>query len=129
MTTAEQPKVSGWKGLSDTLHFERVKTALYRTRGRTRFDRAAADRILDDLRHVAYRNGLAAARVFQFVGQEYFDADEDCRRRRTTFTGCREICRSFARLRPLSKKLNPPGSPAKTRCPSPYRRYPPAVIP
>ncbi|NEI62159.1 hypothetical protein [Rhizobium leguminosarum] len=77
MTTAELPKVTGWKGLSDAVHFERSKTALFRTRGRTRFDRAAADRILDDLRHVAYRNGVAAARVFQFVDQECIDADED----------------------------------------------------
>ncbi|MBY5346038.1 hypothetical protein [Rhizobium leguminosarum] len=61
MMTAELPKVTGWKGLSDVAHFERLKTALFRTRGRTRFDRAAADRILDDLRHVAYRNGVAAA--------------------------------------------------------------------
>lgn len=77
MTTAELPKVTGWKGLSDAGHFERLKTALFRTRGRTRFDRAAADRIIDDLRHVAYRNGLAAARVFHFLDQDYIDADED----------------------------------------------------
>ncbi|MDC7741233.1 hypothetical protein [Rhizobium binxianense] len=77
MTTAELPKVTGWKGLSDAAHFERLKTALFRTRGRTRFDRASADRILDDLRHVAYRNGIAAARVFQFLDQDYIDADED----------------------------------------------------
>ncbi|NKL77644.1 hypothetical protein [Rhizobium leguminosarum] len=77
MTTAELPKVSGWKGLSDAGHFQRLKTALFRTRVRTRFDRAAADRILDDLRHVAYRNGVAAAQVFQFLDQDYIDADED----------------------------------------------------
>lgn len=77
MTTAKAPKVTGWKGLSDAAHFERLKTALFRTRGRTRFDRAAADRILDDLRHVAYRNGVAAARVFQFLDQDYIDMDED----------------------------------------------------
>ncbi|RWY71711.1 hypothetical protein EHI46_17790 [Rhizobium leguminosarum] len=77
MTTVELPKVTGWKGLSDAAHFERLKTSLFRTRGRTRFDRAAADRILDDLRHVAYRNGVAAAQVFQFLDQDYIDADED----------------------------------------------------
>ncbi|TBZ27201.1 hypothetical protein E0H36_32120 [Rhizobium leguminosarum bv. viciae] len=77
MTTAELPKVTGWKGLSDVAHFERLKTALFRTRGRTRFDRAAADRILDDLRHVAYRNGVSAAQVFQFLDQDYIDAGED----------------------------------------------------
>jgi hypothetical protein len=78
MTTAEPSKVTGWKGLSDAGHFERLKTALFRARGgRTRFDRAAADRILDDLRHVAYRNGVAAAQVFQFLDQDYIDADED----------------------------------------------------
>ena len=77
MTTTEPSKVTGWKGLSDAAHFERLKTILFRTRGRTRFDRAAADRILDDLRHVAYRNGVAAARVFQFLDQDYVDADED----------------------------------------------------
>ncbi|TAZ68018.1 hypothetical protein ELH72_35740 [Rhizobium ruizarguesonis] len=77
MTTAEPPKVTGWKGLSDAAHFERLKTALFRTRGRTRFVRAAADRILDDLRHVAYRNDVAAAQVFQFLDQDYIDADED----------------------------------------------------
>ncbi|MBY5511855.1 hypothetical protein [Rhizobium leguminosarum] len=77
MTTAELPKVTGWKGLSDAAHFERLKTALFRTRGRSGFDRAAADRILDDLRHVAYRNGVSAARVFQFLDQDYIDADED----------------------------------------------------
>ncbi|MGR9354502.1 hypothetical protein [Rhizobium leguminosarum] len=77
MTTAEASKATGWKGLSDAAHFERLKTALFRTRGRSRFDRAAADRIMDDLRHVAYRNGVAAARVFQFLDQDYIDADED----------------------------------------------------
>ncbi|MBY5406830.1 hypothetical protein [Rhizobium leguminosarum] len=77
MTTAELPKVTGWKGLSDAAHFERLKAALFRTRGRTRFDRAAADRILDDLRHVAYRNGVADAQGFQFLDQDYIDADED----------------------------------------------------
>ncbi|TAU52494.1 hypothetical protein ELI43_06510 [Rhizobium leguminosarum] len=76
MTTAELPKVTGWKGLSDTAHFERLKTALFRTRG-TRFDRAAGNRILDDLRHVAYRNGVAAARVFQVLDQDYIDTNED----------------------------------------------------
>ncbi|RFB85120.1 hypothetical protein B5K08_26735 [Rhizobium leguminosarum bv. trifolii] len=75
MTTTEPPKVTGWKGLSDAAHFERLKTALFRTRGRTRFDRAAADRILDDLRQVAYRRGVEAARVFQFPDQDYVDAD------------------------------------------------------
>ncbi|RFB90735.1 hypothetical protein B5K08_17500 [Rhizobium leguminosarum bv. trifolii] len=77
LTTTASPKATGWKGLSDAAHFERLKTALFRTRGRTRFDRAAADRILDDLRHVAYRRGIEAARVFQFLDQDYVDADED----------------------------------------------------
>ncbi|MDR9772079.1 hypothetical protein RJJ65_05285 [Rhizobium hidalgonense] len=77
MTTAEAPEATGWKGLSDAAHFERLKTALFRARGRARFDRAAADRILDDLRHVAYRNGVAAARIFQFLDQDFIDADED----------------------------------------------------
>ncbi|MBY5461344.1 hypothetical protein HFO89_34415 [Rhizobium leguminosarum] len=77
MTTAEPQKVTGWKGLSDAGHLERLETALFRARGRTRFDRAAADRFLDDLRHVAYRNGIAAAQVFQFLDQDYIDADED----------------------------------------------------
>ena len=36
----------GYRGLSDAVHFERLKTALFRTRERTRFDQAAADRIL-----------------------------------------------------------------------------------
>jgi len=77
MATIVFPKVTGWKGLSDAAHFERLKTALFRTRGRTRFHRAAADRILDDLRHVAYRRGVEAARVFQFLDQDFVDADED----------------------------------------------------
>jgi hypothetical protein len=77
MATTPSPKVTGWKGLSDAAHFERLKTALFRKRGRTRFDRADADRILDDLRHVAYRRGVEAARVFQFLDQDYIDADED----------------------------------------------------
>lgn len=76
-TTARPRKVTGWKGLSDAAHFERLKTALFRTRGRTRFDRAAADRILDDLRHVAYRRGRQAAEVFQFLDQDLVDVDED----------------------------------------------------
>ncbi|MBX4900122.1 hypothetical protein [Rhizobium bangladeshense] len=77
MTTVEPQKVSGWKGLSDAAHFERLKTALSRSKGRARFDRAAADRILDDLRHVAYRRGRRAAEVFQFLDQDFIDADED----------------------------------------------------
>ena len=77
MTTTGTPKVTGWKGLSDAAHFERLKTVLFRTRGRTRFDRAAADRILDDLRHVAYRRGIEAARAFQFLDQDFIDTDED----------------------------------------------------
>ncbi|MGG7518806.1 hypothetical protein ACQ3G6_13050 [Allorhizobium undicola] len=77
MTTAGPRKVTGWKGLSDAAHFERLKTALLRSRGRTRFDRAAADRILDDLRHVAYRRGRHAAEVFQFLDQDFVDGDED----------------------------------------------------
>lgn len=70
-------KVTGLNGLSDAAHFERLKTALFRARGRARFDRAAADRILDDLRHVAYRRGRLAAEVFQFMDQDFIDADED----------------------------------------------------
>ena len=77
MTTTATTKVTGWKGLSDAAHFERLKTALFQTRGRTRFDRAAADRILDDLRHVAYRRGRQASEVFQFLAQDFIDADED----------------------------------------------------
>ncbi|WP_117193496.1 hypothetical protein [Rhizobium terrae] len=76
-TTAEPQNVAGWKGLSDAAHFERLKTALFRARGRARFDRAVADRILDDLRHVAYRRGREAAEVFQFLDQDFIDADED----------------------------------------------------
>lgn len=75
--TDEPLKVTGWKGLSDTAHFGRLKTALFRARGHNRFDRAAADRILDDLRHVAYRRGRRAAEVFQFLDQDFIDADED----------------------------------------------------
>jgi len=77
MTTTGPQKVTGWKSLSDAAHFERLKTALFRARGRARFDRAAADRILDDLRHVAYRRGRQAAEVFQFMDQDFIDADED----------------------------------------------------
>ncbi|MBB3967236.1 hypothetical protein [Rhizobium metallidurans] len=77
MTTARPRQVTGWKGLSDAAHFERLKTALFRSRGRARFDRAAADRILDDLRHVAYRRGRQASEVFQFLDQDFIDADED----------------------------------------------------
>lgn len=77
MTPTAMPKVTDWKGLSDAAHFERLKTALFRARGRIRFDRAAANRILDDLRHVAYRRGVEAARVFQFLEQDYIDMDED----------------------------------------------------
>ncbi len=77
MATSDPQKVAGWKGLSDAAHFERLKTALFRSRGRAHFDRAAADRILDDLRHVAYRNGIAAARVFQFMDDDFIQADED----------------------------------------------------
>jgi len=76
MTTASS-KVTGWKGLSDAAHFERLKTALFRRRGQTSFDRAAADRILDDLRHVAYRRGVEASRVLQYLDQDFIDADED----------------------------------------------------
>jgi len=77
MTTAEPQTVTGWKGLSDAAHFERLKTALFRARGRAPFDRAAADRIVDDLRHVAYRRGRQAAEVFQFLDQDLIDTDED----------------------------------------------------
>lgn len=69
--------VSGWKGMPDAVHFERLKIVLHRARGRGRFDRAAADRIMDDLRHVAYRNGVAAARVFQFMDDDFIQGDED----------------------------------------------------
>lgn len=74
--TAPQ-KVTGWKGMSDDQHFDRLKFVLFRARGRRRFERAAADRILDDLRHVAYRNGAAAAQVFQFMDENFIEADED----------------------------------------------------
>lgn len=77
MTTTAPPKLTGWKGLSDAAHFERLKAALFRAKGRSRFDRADADRILDDLRHVAYRRGRQAAEVFQFLDQDFIDADED----------------------------------------------------
>jgi len=77
MTTTDPRKFTGWKGLSDAAHFKRLKTVLFRSRGRARFDRAAADRILDDLRHVAYRRGRQASEVFQFLDQDFIDADED----------------------------------------------------
>lgn len=76
MTSATQ-KVTGSNGLGDTAHFDRLKTALFGARENSLFDRAAADRILDDLRHVAYRRGRQAAEVFQFLEQDYMDADED----------------------------------------------------
>lgn len=69
--------VTGWKGIPDAAHFERLKIVLHRARCRSRFDRAAADRIMDDLRHVAYRNGVAAARVFQFMDDDFIQADGD----------------------------------------------------
>lgn len=77
MTTAGPRKVTGWKGLSDDAHFKRLKTALFRSRGGARFDRAAADRVLDDLRHVAYRRGRRATEVFQFLDRDFIDAEED----------------------------------------------------
>ncbi|MDW9508803.1 hypothetical protein GOA81_28110 [Sinorhizobium meliloti] len=77
MATREPPKVTGCKGLSDAAHFQRLMTALFRARGRSRFDGAAADRILDDLRYVAYRRGRQAAEVFQFLDQDFIDADEE----------------------------------------------------
>lgn len=77
MTTTIASKVTGWKGLSDAAHFERLKTILFRARGCVRFDRTAADRILDDLRRVAYWNGIARAMPFQFMDQDDIDADED----------------------------------------------------
>lgn len=77
MTTVDPPKVTGWKGLSDAGHFERLKIAPFRTRDAPRFDREAGDRIMDDLRHVAYRSGVEAAQVFQFLDQDHIDADED----------------------------------------------------
>ena len=77
MTVPSQKMVTGWNGLGDAADFERLKTALFRTRGSGHFDRAAADRILDDLRHVAYRRGRQAAEVFQLLDQDFIDADED----------------------------------------------------
>lgn len=77
MTTAAPQKVAGLNGLSDAAHFERLKTALFGARENALFDRAAADRILDDLRHVAYRRGRRAAEVFRFLDQDFIDADED----------------------------------------------------
>ncbi|TDK39128.1 hypothetical protein E2F50_03075 [Rhizobium deserti] len=77
MTTTAPPEVTGWKGLSDPAHFEQLKTALFRSRGRAGFDWAAPDRILDDLRHVAYRRGRQVAVVFQFLDQDFIEAEED----------------------------------------------------
>lgn len=77
MMTAAPQNVTGWKGISDATHFERLKTALFQARGNSHFDRAAADRILDDLRHVAYRRGRQAAEVFHLLDQDFIDADED----------------------------------------------------
>lgn len=77
MTTAAPQKVTGLNGLGDAAHFERLRTALFGTRGSGHFDRAAAHRILDDLRHVAYRRGRQAAEVFQFLDQGFIDEDED----------------------------------------------------
>ena len=76
MTSAPQ-KVTGLNGLGDTAHLDRLKTALFGARENALFDRAAADRILDDLRHVAYRRGRRAAEVFRFLDQDFIDADED----------------------------------------------------
>ncbi len=77
MTTTVSKKVTGFKCLSDAAHFDRLKKALFCSRGNALFDRAAADRVLDDLRHVAYRRGRLAAEVFLFLDQEIIDADED----------------------------------------------------
>jgi hypothetical protein len=77
MTVPSPQKVIGWNGMGDAAHFDRLKTALFGARENVLFDRAAADRILDDLRHVAYRRGRQAAEVFQFLKQDFIDADED----------------------------------------------------
>lgn len=77
MMTSGPQKVTGLNGLGDTAHFDRLKTALFGTRGSGHFDRAAAYRILDDLRHVAYRRGWQAAEGFLFLDQDFIDASED----------------------------------------------------
>ncbi|NEK17707.1 hypothetical protein [Rhizobium leguminosarum] len=51
---------------------QRLPCCCPRSRAGRAARRAAADRILDDL-----RNGVAAAQVFQFLDQDYIDADED----------------------------------------------------
>lgn len=76
MTSTPPEKVTGWKGIPDAVHFDRLKVALFNAKGRGRFDRAAADGILDDLRNVAYRHGIAAASIFQFVDDDFIEADE-----------------------------------------------------
>lgn len=77
ITTPVPEKVTGFKGLSDAAHFDRLSKALLGARENALFDRAAADRVLDDLRYVAYRRGRLAAEVFLFLEQEFIDADED----------------------------------------------------
>lgn len=77
MTRPVSQEVTGFRGLSDSAHFDRLKAALFGTRGSGLFDRAAADRILDDLRHVAYRRGRQAAEVFLFLDQDFIDESED----------------------------------------------------
>lgn len=77
LTTTVSKKVTGFKCLSDAAHFDRLSKALVGARENALFDRAAADRVLDDLRHVAYRRGRLAAEVFLFLDQDFIDASED----------------------------------------------------
>lgn len=69
--------------------------------GRGRFDRRPPA--------VAFRNGIAAARVFEFLDQDYVDADEDLSTAQDASTACRGIFLFSRRLRPLSNRLNPYG--------------------
>lgn len=63
--------VSGWKGTSAAGHFEKLAAVLTETA----FEAAEADRTMEDLRHLAYRNGIAAAQVFRFVALDYLRSD------------------------------------------------------
>lgn len=63
LTSPVLEKVTGFIGLSDAAQFDRLSQALLRARENALFDPAAADRILDDLRHVAYRRGGNAVEV------------------------------------------------------------------
>ena len=63
--------VSGWKGTSAAGHFEKLAAVLTDAA----FEPAEADRTMEDLRHLAYRNGIAAARALQFVDPEYLRSD------------------------------------------------------